>query len=674
MGSHDSIPKSPTRIPRPTFMATSPRTPSIRAVPYSHTARTAPASRASGRYSPSSWPFPKSEESSSLELPLAPAPHHKAQGVNDDMKRTASMRSSHRATASAASSLTATGGIIQAARDETSRGHVRAEASFHSVETQIYAPKPDESGMSAECSRLSHAKGPLLQPTDGVPERPMTPTPYSVLRKISEASHLETGEEAAKAEDDQHSMPQAEENQENVNMKLAGLSPEESVTGDRPDKDTGGLRTASRVEAALNSPVLRDEEGRVLSRVHPPFRTNGSSNGTGPGLDTNDDSTCSAQAEYGGSDIGTATGASQGIILLGPAEDTKAAAGVGKSARNNSAHSRRPMTVHGEIPDIESLRRGPRIRHSRLPPSPSMAANAGWSIPRGTKELWGVLGRLRKMMLASAILLELCILNLVSSVTAVIVTHIEQGYAGIGLVAWAAVSGVLVLTFAGLLGIGFLQHQKTRKDLVSGENWIEMHLRSRPLPPRPQSEQRNQDSGATEAWQKFVRDHEQLRRYVEFLESRIGVLEEGRQTADQQNNGSEADPTGTRDSAASNINNENNMCPSSQPHNDQDALKEATVLRGSSSRRQLLQSEGSVPESKSWGDCSNKGVIPSSDTKTSILTELCEAVTQGYSPLSEQMRGGSSPFSHNSNNDTPSARPRGSTLRPFALPSKTVIY
>jgi hypothetical protein len=305
-----------------------------------------------------------------------------------------------------------------------------------------------------------------------------------------------------------------------------------------------------------------------------------------------------------------------------------------------------------------------------------MAANAGGGIPRSTKELWGVLGRLRKMMLASAILLELCILSLVSSVTAVIVTHIEQGYADVGLVAWAAVSGALVLTFAGLLGIGFLQHRKMSKDLVSGENWIEMHLRSRPLPPRPQSEQRNQDSGATEAWQKFVQDHTQLRRYVEFLESRIGVLEEGRQTTDQQNNGPKADPTGTGDSAASNnINNEENICAPSQPHDVHGPPKETTVLRGSSSRRQLLQPEGSVAESKSWGDCSTKGVIPSSDTKTSILTELCEAVTQGYSPLSEQMRGGSSPFPQSPNNDdTPSARPRASALRPFALPSKTVIY
>ncbi|KAK4234988.1 hypothetical protein C8A03DRAFT_46785 [Achaetomium macrosporum] len=671
MGSLDSASKSPTRIPRPTFMATSPRTLSIRAVPYNHTDQVASASRTSGRYSPSSWPLPKSVESSSLELWLATTPRRKAQSDNDAMKRAESIRSGHRATASAASSLTATDSILQTARDEVSRGHVRAEASFHSVETQIYAPRPGDSSMPAECSRPSSAKGPLLEPAAEVPERPMTPTPYSVLRKISETSHLENEDGSLKPEDDQHPVPQLE-NQENMHLESASLDPEDSVTGDRSDKDTGGWERATRLDVACSTPILRDEEGRVLSRMHPPFRSSGPSNRAGHGQDTNASGTGSAQAEYGSSDIGTATGASQGIIVLGSAEDTEAAAGVGTSTRNISPHSRRPTTVQDDIPDLESLRRGPRIRHSRLPPSPSMAANAGGSIPRSTKELWGVLGRLRKMMLASAILLELCILNLVSSVTAVIVTHIEQGYAGVGLVAWAAVSAVFVLTFAGLLGIGFLQYRKMSNDLVSGENWIEMHLRSRPLPPRPQNEQRKQDSGATEAWQKFVQDHEQLRRYVEFLESRIGVLEEGRQTAGQQNNGSKADPTGTGDSAASNI--ENNICFPSQPHNGDDAPKQKTVLRGSLSHRRLLQPEGSVTESKSWGDCVHNGVIPNSDTKTSILTELCEAVTQGYSPLSEQMHGRSSPFPQSPNNDTSSARPRGNTLRHLTLPSRAVIH
>ena len=61
--------QTPTRIPRPTFMATSPRspsTPSIRAVPYSHMDRINTSCGTGGSYSPSSWPFPKSTKSSAL--------------------------------------------------------------------------------------------------------------------------------------------------------------------------------------------------------------------------------------------------------------------------------------------------------------------------------------------------------------------------------------------------------------------------------------------------------------------------------------------------------------------------------------------------------------------------------------------------------------------------------
>jgi hypothetical protein len=283
------------------------------------------------------------------------------------------------------------------------------------------------------------------------------------------------------------------------------------------------------------------------------------------------------------------------------------------------------------------------------------------------------------MMLTSAVLLELSILNVVSSVTALVVTHIENGHVGLGLVAWAAVSGVFVLTFGGLLGIAFLQYRKMTEDLVSGESWIEMNLRSRPLPPRPQSEERRQDNGATEAWQKFVQDHEQLRRYVEFLESRIGVLEEGRPNAVQQyNDGPHADDSGTGSNAACH-NMDSSMLQTPRGGNtsgdagDKTPMPKKLSASGSLSRRQLLHPDDATIGPESWQHSDSDGAIPKSDTKTSILTELCEAVTEGYSPLSEQMPRGSPRIRQDTNNNTPSVRSR-STLRHFVLPGRDAIH
>jgi hypothetical protein len=55
------------------------------------------------------------------------------------------------------------------------------------------------------------------------------------------------------------------------------------------------------------------------------------------------------------------------------------------------------------------------------------------------------------------------------------------------------------------------------------------------------------------------------------------------------------------------------------------------------------------------------------------LTELCEAVTEGYSPLSEHMPGGSPHIRQDTNDNTPSV-PSRSTLRHFVLPGRGAIH
>ncbi|KAH6842594.1 hypothetical protein B0I37DRAFT_393115 [Chaetomium sp. MPI-CAGE-AT-0009] len=669
--------KTPTRIPRPTFETASPRTPSIRAVPYNPMNEVRTASRMTGDYSPTSWPFPKSAKRPSLDLSETTTQHRDAPDADcNNINRTESIKSRHRATASVASEATMTGSF-QMTKNEVSTARSRADVSRDSVETQIYAPRHGESNAMAEHPRPSSG-GHLLQPAAEVLERPMTPTPYSLLRKVSEVSepgNTGNGDGHSRKDEEQQSISASQYQETTHHHRSATHTPQDTVTQDRAVDDINDERTdASSV--IHGTPVPRDEEGRVLSRLRPLF--------TASILKSEPQNTqCLAapssrvQAEYGGSDSGNVAGTPEGIIILKSAGMPETTPNVGTLTRNNSLYSRRPTTMQSEVPDLESLRLGPRLRHSRLPLSPSMATNAGRSVPRSTKELWIDLARLRKAMLAAAVFLELSILNLVASVTAVTADHIEHGYAGIGLVVWAVMSGILVLTFGALLGVTFLQHRRMNKDLISGENWIEMHLRSRPLPPRPQGEDRKQDSGATEAWQKFVQDHAQLRRYVEFLESRIGVLEEGQPNTGEHDDSPNTDMAGVGGGPAPG-NMENAVGQPSGTNADSgagDNTPKANKLTvgGSLSRRQLLQSEDSVTEPESWQSSDGNATIPKSDTKASILTELCEAVTEGYSPLAEMLPG-SPQTPQTLDSHTPSSRPRGSTLRHLALPSRAVFH
>lgn len=390
--------------------------------------------------------------------------------------------------------------------------------------------------------------------------------------------------------------------------------------------------------------------------------------------DMADTDRCSGYSGRQSAHTGAITNRSQGMVILKQAGETQAMPGTVATIRSNSVRFQ-GTAANGEVtvPDLESLRRGPRIRHSRLPQSPSMATNSAWQLPRGTKEMWGVINRLRNMVIISAVLLELSTLSLVSSVTAVATSELERGYPLTGLVAWAAVSGASVVVFGVVLGLAIFQYRKTGQNLVSGETWIEMHHRSRALPPRPNSEEREQDAAATEAWKKFVQDHEQLRRYVEFLETRVGVLEERQPETRRHKDEPSADAIrATSDVAGSTENDTVRLCRGG--HEGTTPTAKDTNMGDSLSQRELLQPEGTAAESQCWRDGERSLAVPKSETRTSILTELCEAVTEGYSPLSEHMPREPSHTVQTADNGTPCARARGSTGRYLALPSKAKAY
>lgn len=496
------------------------------------------------------------------------------------------------------------------------------------------------------------AKGSLVESTIDVFERPMTPTPYSTLRKASETSQLG-----------------------NDDGRIPLHHPQSSVMQDDASNDISVAGSANDASLAHSVAAPRDEASPEQPGVHPLFRSSITSSKSRHAQDTGDKTQRSGHSGRGSVDVSAPAGKPHGITTLKPAEDMETRISVGALMRNFSIKSRAPTTAGEDtVPDLESLRRGPRIRHSRLPPSPSMAVNHAWQLPKSTREMWSITDRSRNMSIISAVVLELSILSFVSSVTAMIMSPMEHGDPATGTVVGTVVSGAFAVAFAVLLWFSLLQYRKTSKDLVSGETWIEMHRRSRPLPRRPDSEERQQDNAATQAWKKFAQDHAQLRRYVEYLESRVGILEEGQPTnTDQHNDGSSAGATRASSSAIGGA--ENGIGYGRVDHNGGSTPKARNFkVGGSLSRRELLPRDDTAAEPEDWRDGENRAAIPQSDTRTSILTELCAAVTE-YSPLSEQMPRGSGHFGQVSNNNTPSVRPRGNTLRGYlTVPDRAVIH
>lgn len=489
----------------------------------------------------------------------------------------------------------------------------------------------------------------------------MTPTPYSVLRKVSEASSQAANECQAKLREGERQVSGPQQSPNALN-KLASSSPRGEVTHGRSGNNpTMTLRTGDS-DMAHTITVFRGNAKPHRPSVHPLFRSGESSNESEPVQDTGDD-----KPKYSGRpdrpevkrestdvDASIVTGKPQGVVIL-QTTDTgmQTARNAGGPEQGDEDLSGRSTTAQNTPVGLGSLRRGPRLRHSRLPPSPSSAATHPWNLPKSTRELWGAVGRLRGTMIVSALLFELSMLSFASSITVVAMTGREHEYPSAGIVAWAVLSGVLVVVLPVSFWLSILQYRKTTKRLLSGENWIEMHRRSRPLPPRPSSDgNQQQDNSVTEeAWQKFAQDHEQLRRYVEFLENRIGVLEEGRQRTRQTTDPGD-DAAADRDGEHPNGNSTTNGIPKSA----------ALDVDRSLSRRKLLQPEA---EGEPEPGPNRATTIPGSSTKASILTELCEAVTEGYSPLSEQSSpiAAQTPNYHNHNhnhNHTPCSRLRGS--------------
>ncbi|KAK3316635.1 hypothetical protein B0H66DRAFT_561780 [Apodospora peruviana] len=377
-------------------------------------------------------------------------------------------------------------------------------------------------------------------------------------------------------------------------------------------------------------------------------------------------------------------------------------AGSGLSARNSTrsggtrfpgvevAASANDTTI---MPNVNSIRRGPKLRHSRLEPSATMATMQG---PSGRAPTTGgnssmaaevppLVRRTRIVLLASVVLLQLAIITLVASITVVVTTRstTDHAQANMSVIACIAVSALLTIVFGLAFGYSAYQYSGMEKKQAARDVWIEMQHRARALPPLPSQgsglgnldgKQKERDERATnEAWEKFAKDHEQLRKYVECLEDRILTLREnastttrhpvGNQNMDGQRNSSGGGCMRAQDifpvtptpagivttNGASHDDSDGSITPKAlakaNKTNDISPRLNGCSVKSSTSRRGLLNNSASDPatigdvgDDSGADDSMNragKGSMPYSDTKASILTELCDAVMEPYSPLAD---------------------------------------
>ena len=227
------------------------------------------------------------------------------------------------------------------------------------------------------------------------------------------------------------------------------------------------------------------------------------------------------------------------------------------------------------LPNIDSIRRGPKIRHNRVIPEPGGSrsgvaqARSGVIPPVNTLADLAILGgngsgnklndledqdpeqqgtarkamRLQKWLVPISFgVLQVSIISFVASI-AVFASHSSQSPICAGIIAWISISAVLLVSSLATLIIGICAVARLRKQETGEDPWIEMHRLARALPPRPPPEKEGdnhadkkskalteEDKAATEeAWKKFADDQERLRKYVEKLEQEILDIKEKRE-------------------------------------------------------------------------------------------------------------------------------------------------
>lgn len=233
------------------------------------------------------------------------------------------------------------------------------------------------------------------------------------------------------------------------------------------------------------------------------------------------------------------------------------------------------------LPNIDSIRRGPKIRHHRVIPEPGgggggngpggiAPARSGIIPPVNTLTDLAILGgngsgnklndleeqdpdqqekarrvmRFQKWLVPVSFgVLQVSIISFVASIAVLASRSSASTTNATGIIVWISISAVLLISSLATFLFGACAVGRLRKQETGEDPWIEMHRLARALPPRPPAEKEGdnkagkkskalaeEDKAATEqAWKKFADDQEQLRKYVEKLEQEILDIKEKRE-------------------------------------------------------------------------------------------------------------------------------------------------
>ncbi|KAJ4287073.1 hypothetical protein N0V88_007767 [Collariella sp. IMI 366227] len=537
--------------------------------------------------------------------------------------------------------------------------------SMCSVETQIYSPLGDNTNLPVDRPHRQSFT-PSLLPTSEIPDRPKTPNPYSNLRKISEAS-LPPNEDGSNSGDEKGST---------THRQLTTNTPQDSAPRERSSKilvvdlkdkdvDDGSYTevkgkgvdyssytdvNGNGVNDGPNSPTTREDESGLLSRLRPLYRRISMKSEPARTPITGVSNVSSANAVYGESEAGPSTGISQTFADPLTGTDAVEAAGITPAddvindSLRNSIFLRRFPSVQSYMPDISEIRRGPVLRVNRLPPSQTAATAAGRGLSRETREMWNLLPRTRNLLIVWAVFFEVSLLNAVSSITTIIVCRVLQRSPSPGVVAWTVTGSVFVATFGVLFAVTMQQYRKLDREIASSEEWIEMHLRSRPLPARPGSDDEAKHEGAaTDEWHKFSLDNQQVRKYVELLENRVRDLEETQKKLEAATQSTAIGQAVTADSAPGAADTDSDKTIKPPRPNKRLSTKHSSV---SLARQTLLQADNSANDgrpSSSWADHTTTttttnpttNLKPPTFTIGSSSSSSSLTATECYSPLAD---------------------------------------
>ncbi|KAK3503866.1 hypothetical protein B0T13DRAFT_393471 [Neurospora crassa] len=607
----DSIPRPPS--------ASLARKSSIRAVPYDPTDTRLPlapslSGASTSSYSPSSWPFPKGHHRQNSKSKL-PVPVDNGSPVRMAHRETSptrkfAQRSVMRAAASAPSrqgsfhesslrNETFSNGRESSTPDEERDSDETGNGTTHVSQTngvvmndgeerpRSRQKRPEVLTRASASSLASRPKTPFpfSVPDDMPSERPTNPTPHAGLAKQSEA--LQDSRFTA-------------EYFETISIHDHAPSPEPltpprrlSVSqSDSTDAMYGGSRQVSTFstvhevdeEDGDHGINIRDtvdlERTMTFVRDSSDDQTFADKNITLDSSTQQDESVVSAKRAssnpfgfHENVDIGDGT-PDRGIMLIDPNV-------TADLTNHNISRVTSGSRMWTPLPNIDSIRRGPKIRHHRVIPEPGggggsngpggiAPAHSGIIPPVNTLADLAILGgngsgnrlndleeqdpdqqekirrvmRLQKWLVPVSFgVLQVSIISFVASIAVLASRSSGSTTNATGIIVWISISAVLLISSLATFLFGACAVGRLRKQETGEDPWIEMHRLARALPPRPPAEKEGdnkagkkskalaeEDKAATEqAWKKFADDQEQLRKYVEKLEQEILDIKEKRE-------------------------------------------------------------------------------------------------------------------------------------------------